>query len=51
MFHFQHGVGQGADGRTYSIIYGNAENVVHKFAKVAIVMPDGLELQHVPVAG
>ena len=51
MFHFQHGVGQGADGRTYSIIYGNAENAVHKFAKVAIVMPDGLELQHVPVAG
>jgi hypothetical protein len=51
MFHFQHGVGQGADGKTYSIIYGNAANVVHKFAKVSIVMPDGLELQHVPVAG
>jgi hypothetical protein len=51
MFHFQHGVGQGLDGRTYSIIYGNAGNAIHPHAKVAIVMPDGLELQHVPVAG
>ena len=51
MFHFQHGVGQGADGRTYSIIYGNAGNAIHAHARVAIVMPDGLELQHVPVAG
>jgi hypothetical protein len=51
MFHFQHGVGQGADGRTYSIIYGNANNAVHRLGLVTVVMPDGLELQHVPVAG
>jgi hypothetical protein len=50
MYHFQHGVGQGLDGRMYSIIYGNANNVLHAHATVTIVMPDGLELQHVPVA-
>jgi hypothetical protein len=50
MYHFQHGVGQGLDGRTYSIIYGNANNALHAHATVTIVMPDGLELQHVPVA-
>ena len=51
MFHFQHGVGQGMDGRTYSILYGNAGNALRPHARVTIVMPDGLELQHVPVAG
>lgn len=51
MFHFQHGVGQGLSGRTYSIIYGNANNAVHRLAMVTVVMPDGLELRHVPVAG
>ena len=50
MYHFQHGVGQGLDGQTYSIIYGNANNVLHAHITVTIVMPDGLELQHVPVA-
>lgn len=49
MFHFQHGVGQGVDGRTYSIVYGNSNNFVHPHDKVSIVMPDGLELHHVPV--
>jgi hypothetical protein len=51
MFHFQHGTGQGLDGRTYSIIYGNANNAVHAGSAVSIVMPDGLELQHAPVGG
>jgi hypothetical protein len=49
MYHFQHGVGQGLDGRTYSIIYGNANNAIHPGSYVSIVMPDGLELQHVPI--
>lgn len=51
MYHFQHGVGQGVEGNTYSIIYGNAGSAVHVGSKVSIVMPDGLELQHVPVGG
>jgi hypothetical protein len=51
MYHFQHGVGQGVEGNTYSIIYGNANNAVHPSSFVTIVMPDGLELQHVPVGG
>jgi hypothetical protein len=51
MFHFQHGVGQGLDGRTYSIIYGNANNAIHPDTFVTVVMPDGLQLQHVPVDG
>lgn len=51
MYHFQHGVGQGTEGNTYSIIYGNASNVVHPNSRVTIVMPDGLALQHVPVGG
>jgi hypothetical protein len=50
MYHFQHGVGQGADGRTYSIIYGNAGNAIHSHATVTVVMPDGLELQRIPVS-
>jgi hypothetical protein len=49
MYHFQHGVGQGLDGRTYSIIYGNAGNAIHSHATVTVVMPDGLELQRIPV--
>lgn len=49
MYHFQHGVGQGLDGRTYSIIYGNANNAIHPHNTITIVMPDGLELQHAPV--
>lgn len=51
MYHFQHGVGQGVAGNTYSIIYGNADDVVHASSLVTIVMPDGLALQHVPVGG
>ena len=50
MYHFQHGVGQGQDGRTYSIIYGNAGNAIHSHATVTVVMPDGLELQRIPVS-
>ena len=50
MYHFQHGTGQGLDGRTYSIIYGNAGNAIHSHATVTVVMPDGLELQRIPVA-
>ena len=50
MYHFQHGVGQGAEGRTYSIIYGNAGSAIHSHATVTVVMPDGLELQHIPVS-
>jgi hypothetical protein len=51
MFHFQHGVGNGLEGHTYSIIYGNAGNAVHPHSFVTIVMPDNLELKHVPVDG
>jgi hypothetical protein len=50
MYHFQHGVGQGLDGRMYSIIYGNANGALHAHSVVTIVMPDGLELKHIPVA-
>jgi hypothetical protein len=49
MYHFQHGVGNGVEGHTYSIIYGNADNAVRPYSFVTIVMPDNLELQHVPV--
>jgi hypothetical protein len=51
MYHFQHGVGSGLDGHTYSIIYGNANNAVLARSLVTIHMSDGLELQHVPVDG
>jgi hypothetical protein len=50
MYHFQHGTGQGLDGRTYSIIYGNAGNAIHSHTTVTVVMPDGLELQRIPVS-
>lgn len=49
MFHFQHGVGNGVEGHTYSIIYGNANGWIKPYSLVSIVMPDGLALQHVPV--
>jgi hypothetical protein len=51
MYHFQHGVGNGVEGHTYSIIYGNAGNAIHPYSLVTVVMPDDLQLQHVPVGG
>jgi hypothetical protein len=48
MFHFQH-ENTDAPGRTYSIIYGNANGVVHPGARITIALSDGLRLHHFPV--
>jgi hypothetical protein len=51
LFHIHHEWDQGGDGRSYSIIYGNAGGVLYRNALVTIVMADGLKLQHIPVRG
>ena len=48
MFHFHHG-DTNALGRTYSILYGNAGGAIHLHSRVAIQLPDGLQLQHILV--
>jgi hypothetical protein len=48
MFHFHHG-DTNAQGRTYSILYGNAGGAIHLHSRVAIQLPDGLSLQHILV--
>jgi hypothetical protein len=48
MFHFHHG-DTNAQGRTYSILYGNAGGAIHLHSRVAIQLPDGLQLQHILV--
>lgn len=48
MFHFHHG-DTNAQGRTYSILYGNAGGAIHNHSRVAIQLPDGLQLQHILV--
>jgi hypothetical protein len=50
MFHYHHG-DKGTEGRTYSIVYGNAGGILHRGSLVTVRMADGLSLQHVPVAG
>ncbi|CAN5449159.1 hypothetical protein BH10ACT8_BH10ACT8_11610 [soil metagenome] len=47
LMHFHHG--ETADGRTYSIVYGNAGGVVRIGEYVSIVMKDGTTLKHVQV--
>jgi hypothetical protein len=51
LFHIHHEWEQGSDGRSYSIVYGNAGGVIYPRALVTISLPDGLKLQHVPVSG
>ncbi|UQX87015.1 hypothetical protein M6D93_11930 [Jatrophihabitans telluris] len=48
LMHFHHG--DTADGRTYSIVYGNAGGVVHTGDYVSITMKDGATLKHVQVS-
>jgi hypothetical protein len=50
MFHYHHG-DKGTEGRTYSIVYGNAGSILQRGSLVTVHMADGLELQHVPVLG
>ena len=50
MFHYHHG-DKGTEGRTYSIVYGNAGSILHRGSLVTVRMADGLLLQHVPVLG
>jgi hypothetical protein len=45
MFHFHHGPTE-VDGRTYSIVYGNAGGAVHNGSMITIRMTDGLVLRH-----
>lgn len=47
MFHFNHPTDK--TGRLYSIIYGNTRGALKPHTLVTIQMPDGSELQHVPV--
>lgn len=49
MFHIHHGATHD-EGRSYSIVYGNAGNAVKPGSKVTIHMVDGLDLTHVPVS-
>ena len=51
LFHIHHEWESGSDGRSYSIVYGNAGGVIYPRALVTISLPDGLKLQHVPVSG
>jgi hypothetical protein len=48
MFHFHHGPTE-VDGRTYSIVYGNAGGAVHNGSMITIKMTDGLVLRHLVV--
>jgi hypothetical protein len=48
MFHFHHG-DTNAQGRTYSILYGNAGGAIHNHSRVSTQLPDGLSLQHILV--
>jgi hypothetical protein len=48
MFHYHHG-DKGTEGRTYSIVYGNAGGILQRGSLVTVRMADGLLLQHVPV--
>jgi hypothetical protein len=51
LFHIHHEWEQGADGRSYSIVYGNAGGALRPHALVTISMSDGLQLRHVPTTG
>lgn len=51
LFHIHHEWDQGSDGRSYSIVYGNAGGAIQPNGRVTVVMADGLQLQHVPVFG
>jgi hypothetical protein len=46
MFHFHHGPTE-SEGRTYSIIYGNAGGAIKPGVKTTIKMSDGLKIEHV----
>ncbi|MEO6700914.1 MAG: hypothetical protein ABI140_16095 [Jatrophihabitantaceae bacterium] len=48
LMHFHHG--DSADGRSYSIVYGNAGGVVKVGDYVTIVMKDGSKLAHAQVS-
>jgi hypothetical protein len=48
LMHFHHG--DAADGRSYSIVYGNAGGVVRTGEYVSILMKDGSVLHHAQVS-
>lgn len=50
LFHIHHEYDTGSEGRSYSIVYGNAGGVIGPRALISIHMADGLVLRHVPVA-
>ncbi len=48
MFHFHHGANS-TEGRTYSILYSNADGAIPVRGLVTIEMPGGTRLEHIPV--
>jgi hypothetical protein len=42
--------GDDVEGRSYSLVYGNADAALHAGGLVSIVLADGLRLEHVPVS-
>jgi hypothetical protein len=42
--------GDDVQGRSYSLVYGNADAALHAGDTVSIVLADGLRLEHVPVS-
>jgi len=47
--HFDH-TPTNAEGRSYSIIYGNADGAAHIGGTVTLVLADGLRLERIPVS-
>ena len=48
VLHFHHG-STSADGRTYSIVYGNAGDALRSGDMVTVIMKGGLKLEHLQV--
>jgi hypothetical protein len=48
MFHFHHGQ-TNADGRTYSILYGNAGGAIHLGDQITLLLDDGLKIAHIDI--
>ena len=48
MMHAHYGDGQ-VNGKTFTILYGNANGLVHTGDRVTVTMNDGLQIQHVLV--
>jgi hypothetical protein len=42
--------GDDVQGRSYSVVYGNAGAALHAGGRVSVVLADGLHLDHVPVS-